>query len=188
MLFDKRIDSVELEGDQQGFGQERVAMFIREPHVMRWLDDNYPDLDYGVAPIPRRDSSVSAAGSYLFAVSADSPHPDAAWQFAEFVMSDVSYTRYTQAAGVVPSTASVAALPRYTDDANMQVFLNQPARNTGGFPRASRAADILGAYIERFAYGHIDADEVLERATRDIDAVLAPNRRAATVSAADLTP
>lgn len=161
-------------------------MFIREPHVMRWLDDNYPDLDYGVAPIPRRDTSISAAGSYLFAVSADSPHPEAAWRFAEFLMSDEGYTRYTQATSVVPTTASIAALPRYTDDPQMQTFLDQAARNTGGFPRASRAADILGAYIERFAYGHLTADEVLERATRDIDAVLAPNRR--TVSSSEPIP
>ena len=182
ILFDRRIDSVELEGDQQGFGQERVAMFIREPHVMRWLDDNYPDLDYGVAPIPRRDTSISAAGSYMFAVSADSPHPDAAWRFAQFIMSDESYTRYTEAAGVVPTTASVAALPRYAEDTDMQVFLNQPARNVGAFPRASRAGDILGAYIERFAYGQIEADDLLERATRDVNAVLAPNRRAAKPS------
>ena len=178
VLFERRIDSVELEGDQQGFGQERVAMFIREPHVMQWLRDTYPDLDFGVAPIPRRDTSVSAAGTYLFAVSADSPHPEAAWRFAEFLLGDSVYARYTEAAGVLPVTASVAA--RYDDDPKMQVFLDQPARSAGGFPRASRAADVLGAYIERFAYGHLSAEEMLERATRDVDAVLAPNRRAAS--------
>ncbi len=183
ILFDRRIDSVDLEGDQQGFGQQRVAMFIREPHVMGWLRDNYPDLDFGVAPIPRRDTSISAAGSYMFAVSADSPHPDAAWRFAEFLTNDSSYTRYAAAAGVLPMTRSVASLPAYTDDPGMQVFLQQGARSTGGFPRASRAADILGAYIERFCYGHLTADEVLTRATRDVDAVLAPNRRALRPSA-----
>ncbi len=181
ILFDRRIDSVDLEGDQQGFGQGRVAMFIREPHVMGWLDDNYPDLDYGVAMIPRRDTSISAAGSYMFAVSGDSPHPDPAWRFAEFLTSDSSYTRYAAAAGVLPVTKTVSSLPVYDADPGMQVFLRQPVRSTGGFPRASRAADILGAYIERFCYGHLTADEVLERATRDVNAVLAPNRRAAAV-------
>ncbi len=183
VLFDRRIDSVELEGDQQGFGQERVAMFIREPHVMGWLRDNYPDLEVGVAPIPRRDTSLSAAGTYMFAVSGDSPHPDPAWRFAEFLTSDSSYARYASAGGVLPMTASVASLPAYQGDPGMQVFLRQAARSTGGFPRANRAADILGAYIERFCYGHLTADQVLERATRDIDAVLAPNRRSAAALA-----
>ena len=187
VLFERRIDSVEHEGDQQGFGQGRVAMFLREPHVMGWLRDNYPDLDYGVAPVPRRDTSLSSAGTYLFAVSEDSPNPDAAWRFAEFLLSDSVYARYTSAAGVLPTTASVASLPRYVEDEEMQVFLNQPARDAGGFPRASRAADILGAYIERFCYGHLDAETMLERAARDVDAVLAPNRRLAA-DASDPTP
>lgn len=184
VLFDRRIDSVDLEGDQQGFGQQRVAMFIREAHVMGWLRDNYPDLDFGVAPIPRRDTSISAAGTYMFAVSGDSPHPYAAWRFAEFLMSDSSYTRYARAAGVLPMTDAVASMPVYTSDPGMRVFLDQAARSTGGFPRASRAADILGAYIERFCYGHLTAEEVLERATRDVNAVLAPNRRADASAAA----
>lgn len=188
VLFDKKIDSVEHEGDQQGFGQGRVAMFLREPHVMGWLRDNYPDLDYGVAPVPRRDTSLSSAGTYLFAVSEDSPNPDAAWRFAEFLLSDSVYARYTSAAGVLPVTESVAALPRYVEDEGMQVFLNQPARDAGGFPRASRAADILGAYIERFCYGHLDAETTLERAARDVDAVLAPNRRLTADAAPTAAP
>lgn len=182
ILFERRIDSVELEGDQQGFGQGRAAMFIREPFVMGWLRDNYPDLDFGVAPIPARDTSVSAAGTYLFAVSADSPNPDPAWRFAEFLRGDEGYTRYTEAAGVLPVTQSVASLPFYADDPNMQVFLRQPARNAGGFPQASRAGDILGAYIEQFAYGAIGADEALARAERDVNAVLASNRRLAATA------
>lgn len=177
ILFDRRIDSVELEGDMQGFGQGNAAMFIREPFVMGWLGSNYPDLEFGVAPIPRRDTSISAAGTYLFAVSADSPHPEEAWAFAEFLLSDEGYTRYTEAAGVLPVTETVASRPRYAEDPGMQVFLAQPARDAGGFPNASRAADILGAYIERFCYGQISAEDALERAERDVNAVLASNRR-----------
>lgn len=177
ILFERRIDSVELEGDQQGFGQGRAAMFIREAHVMQWLRTHYPDLDFGVAPIPRRDTSLSSAGTYQFAVSADSPNRAAAWRFAQFLLSDSSYTRYAEAAGVLPMTRSVAALPRYQEDAGMQVFLHQGARSPGSFPGLSRASDVLGAYIERFCYGHLSVEETLSRAARDVDAVLAPNRR-----------
>jgi multiple sugar transport system substrate-binding protein len=182
MLFEKKIDSVELEGDQQGFGQERVAMFIREAHVIRWLQENYPDLDFGVAPFPRRDTSLTAGGTYMFAVSADSPSPDAAWRFAQFLRSDPGYTRYTGIGGIIPSSESVADLPRYRDSPHMSAFLEQPARSPGGFPRANRAMDVLGAYIERFCYGRIDAQDMLDRAERDVNATLAPNRRDASVA------
>lgn len=176
VLFDQRIDAVTLEGDQQGFGQQTVSMFIREAHVIRWLRENYPDLDFGVTHIPQRDTSISAGGNYVFAVSSDSPNQDAAWRFAQFVRSDEAYQRYAAIGGVMPATRSVAAQPRYADDPYIRVFLEQPARSSGGFPRAGRALDILGAYIERFCYGQIGIDEMLERAEQDVNAVLASNR------------
>jgi ABC-type glycerol-3-phosphate transport system substrate-binding protein len=174
-LFESEVDAVGAEGDQQGFGQGRVAMLIREPHVIPWLADNYPDLDYGVAPIPGRDTSLSEAGSYLFAVSADSPNPDAAWRFAEFLTRDSVYARYAIAAGSVPVFRTVAEMPYYDDADEMRVFMEQGAISPGGFPRAFRAMDVLGAYIERFAYGHLTVEETLDRAERDVNAILALN-------------
>ncbi len=183
VLFRRGIDAVALEGDQQGFGQGRVSMFIREPHVIGWLQKNYPDLDFGVAPVPRRDTSLSAGGAYLFAVSRDAPHPEAAWQFARFLMQDSVYVRYAEGGSVVPATRRVAARPEYAEDPHWRVFLAQAARPVGGFPRVGRALDILGAYIEQFCYGRIAAEEMLRLAERDMNAVLAPNRRRRTEEA-----
>lgn len=176
ILFEKNIDAVTLEGDQQGFGQGRVAMFIRESFVIRWLRENYPDLDFGVAQIPAKETSLSAGGAYLFSVSKDSPNQDEAWRFARFIMSDEGYSRYAAVGGIVPATASVAALPEYANDPELQVFMQQNVQPTGSFPRVGRAADVLGSYIERFCYGGIEAEEMLERASRDINALLVPNR------------
>ena len=177
ILFDKKIDSVDLEGDQQGFGQGRAAMFIREVHVVRWLKENYPDLDFGVGPIPAREASISSGGSYLWVVSKDSPHQEAAWRFIQFLMEDEAYEKYASIGGILPATRSIAALPQYSEDEHLKVFLEQQAAVPTMFPRISRAEDILGAYIERFCYGRLEAEEVLERAQRDIDALLARNQK-----------
>ncbi len=176
-ILDKKIDSVDLEGDQQGFGQGRVAMFLREIHVVRWLRENYPDLEFGVAPVPAKAASVSSGGSYLWVVSKDSPHREAAWRFITFLLSDASYSRYVAIGGVLPMTRSVASLPKYSEDPYVKVFLEQEVAPTNLFPRAGRASDILGAYLERFCYGRIGAEEMLERAERDVNALLARNRR-----------
>jgi len=177
LLFEKNIDSIELEGDQQGFGQERVSMFLREVHVIRWLHEHYPDIDFGVAPVPKKEASISSGGPYLFVVAEDSPHKDAAWRFIQFLMEDEAYAKYAAIGGVLPVTASVAALPKYRDDPMLQVFLNQRVAAPPAFPRVDRATDILGAYIERFCYGLMGIDETLERAERDVNAVLIRNRR-----------
>ncbi len=175
ILFEKNIDSVELEGDQQGFGQKRVAMFFREIHVLLWLREHYPDLDFGVGPVPAREASISQGGSYLFLVSKDSPYTDSAWRFIEWVMSDESYSRYVGIGGVTPTTKSVAALPEYQNDPKINTFLEQRVAPTESFPRVSRADGIVGAYIERFCYGDLTVDETLRRAEEEVNALLSRN-------------
>ncbi len=175
ILFEKKIDSVSLEGDQQGFGQERVAMFLREMHVIRWMEEYYPDVEFGVAPVPGKTASVTSGGPYLWVVSKDSPHQEAAWRFIQFLMQDEMYSRYVGIGGILPVTRSVAA--QYADDPYIKTFLDQEVAAPPPFPRVGRALDILGAYVERFCYGHLDAGEMLDRAQRDIDALLIRNQR-----------
>lgn len=188
VLFDQHIDSVTQEGDQQGFGQSRVAMFFREIHVASWLDEYYPDLDYGIAPLPARARSVSSGGTNLYAVSEATEHKEEAWRFVQFLMQDEAYSRYISSGGGLPMTRSVAERPPFSTDPVMQVFLNQEVRSPGAFPMVSRASDVMGGYIEQFAYGRIEADDLLERAERDVNAILAPNRmRASSRGAAPRT-
>ena len=182
VLFDQHIDSVTQEGDQQGFGQGRVAMLFREIHVVRWLEENYPDLEYGVAPLPTRMASVSSGGTNLYTVSEATEHKEEAWRFIEFLMQDEAYSRYISIGGVLPMTRSVAEQPPFSTDPVMQVFLNQEVCSPGAFPMVSRASSVMGGYIEQFAYGRIEANDLLERAERDVNAVLARNRRRPTAS------
>ncbi len=176
VLFDKNIDAVDHDGDQQGFGQGRVAMFLREMHVIRWLEENYPAVDFGVAPVPARERSVSFGASYVWSVSRDSPHQDAAWEWVKFLMDDEAYTRYMDIGGILPVMKSVASQPKFSEDPHVSVFLDQEVAPPYKFPGYTRATDLLGAYIERLAYGRLDGVEMLERAENDINAILAPNR------------
>ena len=179
VLFERRIDAVGHSGDQQGFGQGRVAMFLREMHVIRWLEVNYPDIEFGVAPVPARDTSMSFGGSYVWSVSRDSPHQEAGWEWIHFLMDDEAYTRYIGIGGIMPVMKSVTRRPEFSSDPHMKVFLDQPVAAPYKFPGYARASDLLGAYIERFCYGQVGAVEMLERAESDINAILAPNRRRA---------
>lgn len=178
-ILDRRIDAVDVEGDQQGFGQGRVAMFVREMHVIRWLQEHYPNVEFGVAPIPTKDASitsVSAGGGYLWVVSTDSPNPDDAWQFIEFIMQDDVYRRYVTIGGILPVTRSVASESPYRDDPYFRVFMEQEWRPIGRFPRDQQVIGLVGEYVERFCYGRIGAGAMVERAARDANALLARNR------------
>ncbi|HMB92979.1 MAG TPA: extracellular solute-binding protein [Rhodothermales bacterium] len=173
--MDRNIDAVEVEGDQQGFGQERVAMFIRELHVVDWMKVNYPDVEFGVAQIPKEDTTFSSGGAYPMVVSSESEHQEEAWRFLEFLMSDDVYARYAETMHEMPTLKSVAERPQFKNDPYLQVFINQPAYIPPKFPHDKRSLEILGAYLERFAYGHLSIEETLDRATEDINAHLQTN-------------
>jgi ABC-type glycerol-3-phosphate transport system substrate-binding protein len=153
-------------------------MFIREVHIMRWLAENYPDLDYGVANLPKGPLSISAGGAYMFVVSADSPHKDESWRYVQFLMSDEVYKRYAAIGGVIPTTKSVGELPEYRDDPRIRVFVEQELKSLEPFPRLQRAAEIVGEHLERYCYGYQTAEEFLVRAAEDVDAYLAVNATA----------
>lgn len=177
-VLERRIDAVDFEGDQQGFGQGRVAMFIRELHVVDWLRTNYPDLDFGVAPIPSLDGSepsYSSGGAYPFVVSSDSEHQEEAWRFIAFLMQDEPYLRYMRAVGELPMLKSVAAEPEFSDDPPRRVFIEQPVRASPKLPYDKRSLEIMGAYIERFCYGHLSLEETLRRMAHDVDAHVQTN-------------
>lgn len=188
LLFGRHIDSVTHEGDQQGFGQGRVAMFLREIHVDRFLKESYPDLEYGVAPVPRDAASISSGGTSMYAVSEESEHREEAWRFIQFLMQDDAYSRYVGIGGILPTTRSVAQSARFRSDPVMQVFLNQEVRTPGSFPMVARASDVMGGYIEQYCYGRIGSDELLSRAERDVNAVLARNRSDRSGETAAVSP
>lgn len=176
VLFEEHIDVAGLESDMQAFGQERTAMFIREIHAVSWLREHHPDLEFDVAPIPALTTSESGGGAYPMVVSNDSEHKEAAWRFIEFLMGDEVYARYVRMGETLPCTRSVATLPEFQNDSYLPVFLKQPVHPPPKVPKATRALSILGGYIERFCYGHMSAQEALEEANRQVNALLARNK------------
>lgn len=174
-VLDRKIDDVRLSGDQAGFGQGTVAMFFREIQVNRWMKETHPDVDFGVAPLPGGPQSVSSGGVYLMSVAKESPNRAEAWRFIDFLTADEAYSRYVALGGTLPVYRSVAESPAVQADSVMRVFLAQASASPGHFPMIQRAADMVGAYLERFVYGRMTEDDMLTRMQRDVSAVLEAN-------------
>ena len=175
VLFDKNIDSVTLDGDQRGFGQGRVSMFIREDHVIYWLNENFPEIEYGIAPIPPLNTtypSFSSGGAFPMVVNQESQHKEEAWRFLEFLLQDEVYLRYVRAVKAQPVLLSVAELPEFKDNPMLQVYRNQPVYLPPKFAHDRYSLELIGTYVERFAYGHLSVEETIERMTQEINVQL----------------
>lgn len=175
VLFERHIDSVTLDGDQRGFGQGRVSMFMREDHVIYWLSENFPDIEYGIAPIPPLDSthtSYSSGGAFPMVVNSESQYQEDAWRFLEFLLEDEAYLRYVRAVKAQPVLHSVAELAEFNDNPMLQVYRNQRVYLPPKFAHDKYSLELIGTYVERFAYGHLSAEETIERMTDEINAQL----------------
>ncbi len=171
-VLDRGYDSTDLEGDQRGFGQGTVSMFIREDHVIDWLAQHYPELDYGVGHIPVRDTantSYSSGGAFPFVVSNQSAHPEAAWRFLAFLFEEDVYARYIELVRAQPNYLHVARRPAYWDDPYLSVYRTQPVRVPPKFSHDKYSLERIGEYVERVSYGRMSVDEALRRMDEEID-------------------
>jgi multiple sugar transport system substrate-binding protein len=115
-------------GDDAFYGKKTAALawvghWMLEPHGEGLGDDLV------IIPMPKLGAGCRAAtglGSWAWAISSSSPHPDAAWKFIEYLLRPDQIVRMTEANGAVPSRFSAIELsPLYGPDGPLTVFYEQ---------------------------------------------------------------
>lgn len=86
-LYKYNVDSYDVRHDAEAFALEQTAMFERESYVIQYMQENAPEVDYGVTYLPRgeRWGTMSAGVGGLY-VSAESPNKELAWEFLTFLL------------------------------------------------------------------------------------------------------
>lgn len=89
-------------GPHTQFQMGKAAMLLDGSWRAPQLKKSAPDLDYGVAPLPRGERSMSISTSCYWAVSAHTRHPEQAWKLARFLSDRDQLVRYWQYLWVAP--------------------------------------------------------------------------------------
>ena len=89
LIFKYKVSNTTLPVPMQAFGQGLAAMTNRESFFAGWLDENFPDAEYGIAPLVGSNSYETGAMPWLAlqGVSVDSKNPDVAWDFNMFMIT-----------------------------------------------------------------------------------------------------
>jgi multiple sugar transport system substrate-binding protein len=106
---------------QDGFKQGRIAMITTGNFVVSDLNNNFPDIDFGVAPIPGKNPGEISAfiGGDLIAIPQTSRYPEAAWEFVQYLLSDAVQVDVFARSGIIPVRSDLVdneffrAEPRY---------------------------------------------------------------------------
>jgi multiple sugar transport system substrate-binding protein len=103
----------------QGFRQEAVAMIA----AGRWQVPNFArtKLDWGVAPMPRGNSSAVGVIVYNVVMSKFSQRKSATWEFIKFMASPLAQQQSAKSGNFIPSRIAVATSPAFLNDTTFRV-------------------------------------------------------------------
>ena len=152
----------------EAFGRSPAALLVDGSWTIPFLREQFPDLAFGVAPIPRGPASRS---NFLFTVAYVIPKAckkvEAAWKLIEFLTSEASQSQVTFA---LPSRRSISA--RYAAEHSDY----QPVLDGAGYAqpfefgkRGDRVKDRLGVMVQEVFLRAKTAPQALGDAAADID-------------------
>ncbi|MBN2445505.1 MAG: extracellular solute-binding protein [Phycisphaerae bacterium] len=173
-----------IEGAQNPFLDERLAMVFQGPWLSNWINKYTPDVDYAVAPFPsvRPDLHRAFASTDLFVIPTGAHHPREAVIFLEYVLQQDVLERLCCGHGKI-SPFRTPGPGFYAEHKNqfIRVF-DEMASSPDAFgypqmPTWAIATDELKKMHENILGGRSDPLAEVAAAQRRIDAVVSEHQR-----------
>ncbi len=148
------------------FAQGRVATDFTGPWTVGWLAENAPDVTVDFAPVPVPDGTPVGEtppptyGDYKnIAIFATTRHPEAAWAFAQFLVSPEADRMLIETTRQIPIRAGLmddpALAPFFEAHPAMRRFAAQAeaTRGVDAVPNLPETLDAVAQGYERAVYG-----------------------------------
>lgn len=99
------------------FGQERVAMVIEGNWTIPFLEETFPEVDYGTAEIPTINGEKGTmAYTVSYVMNAASEKKEASWKLIEYLTGKDGMETWTSKGYALPTRKSIADKLGYSDD------------------------------------------------------------------------
>jgi multiple sugar transport system substrate-binding protein len=154
----------------------KAAMQVTGPWTLGQLQQS--GVDFGVFPIPQSQRSATAlGGENLFIFKTTPERERAAWQFAEYVISEGFQTEWALKTGYLPVNVRSRQSESYQkfiqQQPTVQVFLEQmaAARSRPLFPGYVRVSENLGRALEGTLLQQSSPEAALKSAQSRLDLV-----------------
>ncbi|HLQ29074.1 MAG TPA: ABC transporter substrate-binding protein [Ktedonobacteraceae bacterium] len=135
------------------FGKERAAMALEGGWLIPYMTQTYPNVQYGIAPVPVAPNGKRADLIYTNAWAAygNTKHPDAAWQLIKYMTGSDVQTSQLHAGFALPTLKSLANDSYFTQNPGVKVMFDAA---TYGY------ADYYGSQDQAI---HTDLDNAIEK-------------------------
>jgi len=169
----------------QAFADGRIAMLVSGPWNLGEFERRMPPAlrdAWATAPLPAPDGrpfpSLSIAGGASLAISAQSPHPQAARALLQFLSAPEQQLNFYRATGDLPVRKSAWQLGNLQQAARIDAFWQQLQQVQGvpPVPEWERLASLVMRHAERVARGLESQEQALAAIDKETDAMLEKRR------------
>ena len=175
-----------IEGAQNPFLSERLAMVYQGPWVAKWITEYRPELDYAVAPFPSvtREKQHHFASADVFVIPRGSRHPREAMIFLAYLMHQGVLEELCKAHGKV-SPFRTPGSDFFVNHPNPYIAVfNGMAGEPGAFgypsmPMWEQARRRLEVLLDTVLQGDHDVDREVAGAQQKIDTIVREYERMA---------
>ncbi|MFB4164009.1 ABC transporter substrate-binding protein [Alteribacillus sp. JSM 102045] len=106
------------------FGKEDAAMIIEGNWTIPFLEDTFPDVNYGTAEVPTiNGENGTMAFTVGYAMNAASENKDAAWKLIEYLAGEEGMENWTSSGLTLPTRESVVEEMEYNEPEIYEPFL-----------------------------------------------------------------
>ena len=88
------------------FQTGKVAFIQTNPFVLVDIQNRYPDLNFGVMPMPCDERCAVQSGAWHIGIHAQSEHPDEAWMLIDFLTNPEGHQQWVETSGYMPARKS----------------------------------------------------------------------------------
>lgn len=118
-------EGVSWNGD--AFGREITAMAISGGWLMPFLQDNYPELEYGIIPLPAGKERATVAFTTAYSMPKASNFKAEAWQIMDYLVGKEGMSNWTKTGIAMPTRKSVAIANGFHEHPVYSVFMESAA-------------------------------------------------------------
>ncbi len=161
-----------------GYFGGTIASMLEGPWLYPTADSQYPDFELSATLMPAGDGGhVSVVGGENVVIFANSAHPEEAMEFLRFTQS-ADYQLAMSKVGQLTVLSSLLDDPYFTDHPYYGTFLEQlqTAKARTPVPNYNEIESTLSDAAQLALRGDMTAQEAMDAAAEEIDALLAQNQ------------
>lgn len=115
----------QITNSENPFHKGLAAMMFSGPWEVPAIRQQFPQLDFGVAPLPRSDVPASNIGGDNGVVFSKARAPEAAWKWLRFLSDARHNAEFSNITGNFPTNRKAAREARINTDPALRVFVDQ---------------------------------------------------------------